>query len=139
MENNESPSVKKVTVDTARTSTDVNPVVSREAVATEKNFKIKKTVYYVLGILEVLFAFRLIFKLLGANPDSGFVSVIYSISGILLAPFTAIFRTVVSKGIETKSVLEMSTIIGMLVYGLIGFAIVKFSEIYNTPKDKIIK
>ena len=81
----------------------------------ENNFKIRKIVYYVLGVIEAFFAFRLIFKLLGANPGSTFVSLIYTISGILLAPFSGIFRSAVSKGIETKSVLEPTIIIGMIV------------------------
>jgi len=36
---------------------------------------------YILGAFEALFIFRLIFKLLGANPGSTFVSLIYELSG----------------------------------------------------------
>ena len=75
------------------------------------NLKARKIVYYILGVLEVLFAFRLIFKLLGANPQSPFVSFIYSVSQAFLSPFSGIFRSAVTKGIETQSVLEPTTII----------------------------
>ena len=91
----------------------------------EDSFTAKRVVYYFLGVLEVLFAFRLVFKLLGANPSSGFVSFIYSISQVFLTPFTAIFRSAVTQGIETKAVLEPSTIIAMIVYALIAWGIVK--------------
>ncbi len=91
----------------------------------EESFTAKRVVYYILGVLEVLFAFRLVFKLLGANPSSGFVSFIYSISQVFLTPFTAIFRSAVTQGIETKAVLEPSTIIAMIVYALIAWGIVK--------------
>jgi len=90
-----------------------------------EDFTARRAVYYVLGILEVLFIFRLVFKLLGANPDSGFVFVIYSISQAFLVPFTAIFRTATTQGIETKAVLEPSTIIAMIVYALLAWGIVK--------------
>jgi hypothetical protein len=91
----------------------------------EESFTAKRVVYYILGALEVLLAFRLVFKLLGANPGSGFVSFIYSVSQVFLAPFTAIFRSASTQGIETKAVLEPSTIIGMIVYALIAWGIVK--------------
>ena len=91
----------------------------------EESFTARRVVYYILGILEVLLAFRLVFKLLGANPDSGFVSLIYSISKVFLVPFTAIFRSATTQGIETKAVLEPGTIIAMLVYALIAWGIVK--------------
>ena len=102
----------------------------------ENNLKLRKIVYYILGALEALFAFRLIFKLLGANPGSTFVSLIYTVSGAFLAPFSGIFRAAVNKGIETKSVLEPSTIIAMIVYALIAYGVVRLFEIYETPKDK---
>ncbi|MHB8064627.1 MAG: YggT family protein [Ruminiclostridium sp.] len=90
-----------------------------------ESFTARRVVYYILGILEVLLAFRLVFKLLGAKPNSGFVSLIYSISQVLLIPFTAIFRSRATQGIETKAVLEPSTIIAMIVYALIAWGIVK--------------
>ena len=85
----------------------------------------EKVVYYIFGVLEVLFAFRLIFKILGANPNSGFVSVIYAITHVFLFPFEAIFRSASTTGIETAAVLEPGTIIGMIVYALLAWGIVK--------------
>ena len=104
--------------------------------SSQNNLKLRKIVYYILGIFETFFAFRLVFKLLGANPGSTFVSLIYSISGALLAPFSGIFKTAVSKGLETKSVLEPATIIAMIVYAVIAYAIVRLIEIYGTNKNK---
>ena len=104
----------------------------------DNNLKFRKTVYYILGILEALFCLRLIFKILGANPVNTFISIIYSITGIFLAPFSSIFRTAVTKGIETKSVLEPATLIAMIVYALIAYGIVKLVKIYESPKNKEI-
>ena len=102
----------------------------------ENNLVLRKVVFYILGAFEALFAFRLIFKLLGANPESAFVSFIYTISGIFLTPFSGIFRAAVNKGIETESVLEPTTIIAMVVYVLVAYGVVRLIKIYEISKNK---
>lgn len=97
--------------------------------------KSRKIVYYILGVLEAFLAFRFIFKLLGANPESGFVSFIYSVSKIFLTPFSGIFRAAVTQGLETKSVFEPANLIAMAFYLLLAYGIVKLIKIYETPKD----
>ncbi|NLW92154.1 MAG: YggT family protein [Syntrophomonadaceae bacterium] len=101
----------------------------------EENFKMNRVVYYILGFLEILLAFRLIFKLLGANPGSGFVSFIYLITQVFLAPFNAIFSAASTQGIETKAFLEPSAIIAMIVYALIAWGIVKLIMIAKGQKE----
>jgi hypothetical protein len=105
----------------------------------ENNLKLRKVVYYLLGVLETFFAFRLIFKLLGANPGSAFVTLIYTISGTFQAPFNGIFRSAVNKGTEIKSVLDSTTIIAMVVYALIAYGVVRLIEIYKTPQEKELR
>lgn len=104
----------------------------------KKNNVPRNSVYYILGLLETLLAFRLVFRLLGANPGSGFVSLIYTVSGVFLAPFNGIFRAATTSGIETTSVLEPPTIIAMIVYALIAYGVVKLIEIKKTPKNNEI-
>ena len=103
------------------------------------HLKAMKIVYYILGVLEVLFAFRLVFKLLGANPQSPSVSFIYTVSQAFLAPFSGIFRSAVTKGIEAQSVLEPTTIIAMIVYAVVAWGIVKLIEISKTPQNTEIR
>lgn len=105
----------------------------------ENNLKFRKIVWFIFGILEVLLAFRLIFKLLGANPKSSFVSTIYNISGAFLAPFSGIFRAAVNQGIEVKSVLEPQTMIAMIVYGLVAYGFVQLIKISGAAKNKKIQ
>lgn len=102
--------------------------------AGQGNLRVRKIVYYISGVFEILFACRLVLKLLGANPESAFVSITYSVSQVFLWPFSGIFKPAVSKGIETQSVLEPSTIIAMIVYALIAFGIVRLISIYKAPK-----
>jgi hypothetical protein len=99
------------------------------------NIKVRKIIYYILGVLEVLFAFRLVFKILGANSQSAFVNMIYSVTNAFLTPFSGIFKTAVSKGLETQSILEPQLIIAMIVYALIAWGIVRLIEISSNHKD----
>jgi len=99
------------------------------------HLRARKIVYYILGVLEVIFAFRLVFKLLGANPQSPFVSLIYTITQTFLAPFSGIFGPPVTRGINTQAVLEPKTIIAMIVYAVIAWGIVKLIEI-SQPLNK---
>lgn len=80
-------------------------------------FRTSQVVWYVLGIIEVLLAFRIALRLVGANPFSSFVNMIYALSD----PFALPFQGVLGSTISSNSVLEWSTFVAMLVY-LIGAA-----------------
>lgn len=82
-------------------------------------------VWYLVGIVEVLLAFRFVLKLFGANPNSGFTDFIYSVSGVFSAPFRGIFSTPTTEGDITTGVFETSTVVAMVVYALVGWGLVK--------------
>jgi hypothetical protein len=84
-------------------------------------------VWYILGILEVLLAFRFVLKLLGAN-SAGFTNFIYGITYIFAAPFISVFRVTYTVG----SVIEWTTLLAMLVYWIIAFGIIKLLLIGKT-------
>lgn len=86
--------------------------------------KAKRAIYYVLSIIEVLLVFRFVFKLLGANPQNGFVSFLYSVAGVFTAPFSGIFNSFTSSGLAAKSVFEPAAIIGMVVYAVLARGLV---------------
>jgi len=115
---------------------NVDDVNTTDKGTDKESFTARRVVYYILGILEILLAFRLVFKILGANPNSGFVSFIYSITQVFLVPFTAIFRSAATQGIETKAVLEPSTIIAMIVYALVAWGIIKLIIIITKSQNK---
>ena len=87
--------------------------------------KTRNAIYYVLGVVEVLLAFRFLFKLLGANQASGFVSFLYIITGILSAPFKGIFSPSVTEGLSVRSVFEPSVIIAVIVYAITAWGLVR--------------
>lgn len=86
-------------------------------------------VYYFFGALEILLAFRLILKLTGASMASGFVKMIYGLTGIFTWPFEGIFRRAFAQGVETTSVLEPATIVALFVYAIMAWGIVKLVRI----------
>jgi len=83
-------------------------------------FQINRIIWSILGLLEILLGFRFIFKLLGANPDSGFGAFLFGITGPFVAPFTGFLPTPASAGM----VLEATTLVAMAVYALIFWGIV---------------
>lgn len=90
---------------------------------------IEYLVYYFFGALEILLAFRLILKLAGASMASGFVKMIYGLTGIFTWPFEGIFRKAFTQGVETTSVLEPATIVALGVYAIVAWGIVKLVRI----------
>jgi hypothetical protein len=82
-------------------------------------------VWYIFGFIGILLAFRFGLKLLGANPSSGFVEFIYTVSGLLTAPFDSIFGVTSAVAGDIRSVFEPSILVAIAVYGLIAWGIVK--------------
>lgn len=89
----------------------------------------RNIIYYILGVIEVLLAFRLIFKLLGASTRSGLVVFIYSLTGNLILPFSGIFGTAITRSAAVLSIFESATVIAMIVYGLIAYGIVRLIKL----------
>ncbi|HSX23958.1 MAG TPA: YggT family protein [Candidatus Saccharimonadales bacterium] len=119
---------------TEKTTTQPAPE-EKQAAATEKSvFQAYYLVYYITGLLIILLVFRFVFKLLGANPSSGFVSFIYSLTHPFLAPFSGIFHASTSAGAETTSVFDPAILIAIAVYGLIGWGIAKLLDVITAGK-----
>ena len=86
-------------------------------------------VYYIFGTVEILLAFRLVLKLMGASLSSAFVKIIYGITGVFTLPFEGIFRRGFTQGLETTSVLEPATAVAIIVYVILARGIVKLVRI----------
>ena len=111
--------------------TTTSPVASEDKGA----FQAYYLVYYILGVIEVFLAARLVFKLLGAGTSGGFVSFIYSVTGVFVAPFLGIFPTATTSGVETTSVLEPATIIAMVVYAIVAWGLAKLIAVMMAGKN----
>ncbi len=90
-------------------------------------------VWYGVGLIEVLLAFRLVLKSLGANPASGFVDFLYAVTGVLIAPFNQIFSVASpATGDVVRSVFEPSILVAAVLFALLGWGIVKLLNL-NHP------
>ena len=98
-------------------------------------FRAYQVIWYILGVIEVLLAFRIVLKALGANPNAGFANLIYTISNPLALPFRGIFQTAV---VET-SVFEWSTLIAGLVYGVVAFGIVQLFQLIKPTNPQEVQ
>ena len=113
----------------------------KEAVTTEtkrvasSSQTVEYLIYFLFVALEILLAFRLVLKLMGASLASGFVRLIYSLTGIFILPFEGIFRRGYTQGVETTSVLEPSTLVAMIVYAVLAWGIVKLVKIFSGEKQ----
>ncbi len=104
--------------------------------STQPIYRGTQIVWYVLGLIEILLAFRIILKLLGANPDAGFTSFIYGSTYIFSAPFLNVFRVTQLEG----NIFEWTTLLGMFVYWVIAFGIIKLflmGKTVSTPEAAI--
>ena len=82
-------------------------------------FKITQIIWLLLGLLEAGIALRVVFRLLGVNGDNPFATLLYGLTGFFIAPFASLAKAPTGYGM----VLEVSSIIAMIVYLLIAWAI----------------
>lgn len=114
--------------DTQVITTDAPPAPAAVA-ATDT--RAAQTVYLVLSIVEILLAFRLVLRLLGANSANAFVSFVYALTYPLIYPFIGIFA--LPRDLAVAS-FETATLVAMLVYAVIAYIIVALIRIAKTSK-----
>src|SRR5207245_6372226 len=96
------------------------PPSQAEVVSTfNPGWRAVQLVYLVFGVIEGLMLIRLVLKLLGANPHAGFSNWVYNVTDVFLGPFKNILPTIGNE----QSLLEMSVVLAILVYALLGWAI----------------
>ncbi len=115
-----------------KTTTQIDPLIKEEAPQKvfdkkKKIFRINQIIWYILGFIEVLLAFRIVLKALGANQGSGFTSFIYSITG----PFALPFRGIIGESIDGGSLIEWSSIFAVVVYLVIAGGLVYLLDLIN--------
>jgi uncharacterized protein YggT (Ycf19 family) len=79
--------------------------------------------FVVAAVVILLFGFCL--QLLGANPHAPFAEWVYRALRRVMAPFRGLFEPVAMDG---RSVLDVSILFAMLVYGIVALALHAFIE-----------
>jgi len=126
--------VTEVRRDTAATDTGTveRERVSRTDTVPGKVFA-RRIVYYIGGVIMALLAVRFVLALLGAAQGNAFVDFVYGLSAVFVAPFYGIF------GEPTYGVsqFETSTLVAIIIYGLLTVGIGKLFTLDSTRTDEV--
>lgn len=80
---------------------------------------LNRILWSLLGLVEILLVIRILLRLIAADANSGFVMLLYGITGVFVGPFNGMVETPTSGG----SSLEVTTLIAMVVYVLLFLGI----------------
>jgi hypothetical protein len=110
------------------TEEDGEVIEAREEARTVKFAigKLNDFLQWFIVVLEITLLLRFLFKLIGANPDNIFAAFLYALTDIVLYPFS---NLVGAPSLHQNQAFEWSTLIAMLIYWLVFFAIRKFLSI----------
>lgn len=100
---------------------------------TKPLYRVTKAIWYVLGFVEILILFRVVLKLLAANPVAGFSAFIYEVSNVFVAPFQNVFRVTYVEG----SIFEWTSVLAMFVYWVLAIGIIRLflmTKTVSTPE-----
>jgi hypothetical protein len=92
----------------------------------------QRVIWFFVGVITVLLALRFVLLLLGANRDAGFVDFVYTVSGMFVAPFVGIF----GEPTYGQSVLEISSLLAIVIYALIGWGLAKLITL-TRPREEV--
>jgi protein-S-isoprenylcysteine O-methyltransferase Ste14 len=98
-------------------------VYAEDAAAVQRQglYQLSALIGFAFGVLEGLIGIRILLRLIAANPANQFARFIYDITSLFLAPFFGLTATPAAGG----SVLEIPSIIAMVVYALLAWAIIR--------------
>lgn len=109
----------------------------RRTSSTNDNHLPQRITAIIFIIIEVILAFRLVLKLLGANAENIFVKFIYGVSQVFVGVFQGIFTDASTEGLETTAVFEPGTVIAMIVIAIIAWIVMK--QIETNKRSKVEK
>jgi len=101
----------------------------------ESVYKISQIIWLLFGGLEALIGIRVILMLIGANPANGFTAFVYQLTQLFLWPF----QNLIANPTFQNMTLEVTSIIAMIVYALLGWLIVRMIWVvfYRTPTSEV--
>ena len=98
-------------------------------------FKASQLIWLLFGALEVLIALRIGLKLIGANPESPIVAMIYGFTSLFLVPFVGLIESPT----VGSMVLEISSLFAIAVYAWIAVALERVVWlIFYRPRGPVV-
>ena len=101
----------------------------------ESVYKVSQVIWLLFGGLEALIGIRVILLLIGANPANGFTAFVYQLTQFFLWPF----QNLIANPTFQNMTLEVTSIIAMIVYALLGWIIVRMIWVvfYRSPTSEV--
>ena len=101
----------------------------------ESVYKISQVIWLLFGGLEALIGMRVILMLISANPANWFTALVYQLSQLFLWPF----QNLITNPSFQNLTLEITSIIAMLVYAIIGWMCVRLIWVlfYRAPTSEV--
>ncbi|MDQ3005382.1 MAG: YggT family protein [Chloroflexota bacterium] len=101
----------------------------------ETVYKVSQIIWLLFGGLEALIGIRVILMLIGANPANGFTAFVYQLTQLFLWPF----QNLIANPTFQNMTLEVTSIIAMIVYALLGWIIVRMIWVvfYRAPTSEV--
>jgi hypothetical protein len=95
----------------------------------------RRIVAVLFGLVEIVFAFRFVFKLFGANGSSGFVKGLYDVT----QPVVGLFEGIFAKPATAGAVFEPATLIVLVLVALLAWAVLKIvgGNSHSVDKTKV--
>ncbi|PZV12873.1 MAG: hypothetical protein DCF20_16985 [Pseudanabaena sp.] len=80
------------------------------------------SIYWVVGMLEILLGLRFALRFFGANPQNEFARMINNLSAPFIAPFSTLFISPTSDG--GANIFDVNILIAITVYALLSYLVV---------------
>ncbi len=87
-------------------------------------------IWYIVGIIDLLLAFRIVFSLLGAR-SVGFANLIHTVTTPLVAPFRGIFHSPQIEG----AYFDTASLVAIIAYILLGWIIARLIDLATRPAN----
>jgi len=101
-----------------------NPLLTRQH--NRRLARVTRLIYWIFGVLETLIGIRAVLKLLAANDNNRFATLIYSITAPFVAPFATLFDEPQLGG----SQIEFSSLVAIIVYALLAYALARLVSLF---------
>ena len=113
---------------TTEVSQHTQHIASRGEAQEAKAEKNNQVIWYIIGVINALLALRIVFRLLGAN-DTGFVSILYTVT----SPFTVLFRGIFAEPSLNGSYFDIPAVLAIIILSLLGWGISSLINVTKRP------
>ena len=113
---------------TTQVTQSTQQIASQGEVVEAKAAKKNQVIWYILGILNILLALRVVFLLLGAR-QVGFATTLYALTNPFVAPFKGIFASAALSG----AYFDSAAVLAIVIYTLVAWGLSALIDVLHRP------